>query len=367
MLGLNIQLENNYMFYSDSSFELLEKNIVLSKTIKKMLNPKTSNKKRSYSLAQKIRKKTLPKILNKNYDIDLEILNIFNDLIGERIDNVIDYLNFNFSKYLSVNKISKKIVFTNNQKNKTKITDSLIELFEKNIFEYIDMIVHGSQSNGEVTKYSDADVTIFIKNKLIATHDDLKKVFFQIETINKKISFFDPISHHSVFLNLDADLFCYPESFMPIKVLELGNLPKNKEVKFYGTRDDLDLKVENFLNILNIILAQFNSGAINNLFGLKQLISSYFMLIILEYEIINEDYSDKKEIFQKKIINYKTKKELETFSQASSIRNKWPEISMLNVGLSSNFTKNIIKDSLIMLENIQNDKIIKKISEKYLS
>ena len=76
------------------------------------------------------------------------------------------------------------------------------------------------------------------------------------------------------------------------------------------------------------------------------------MLIILEYEIIYEDYSDKKEIFQKKIINYKTKKELETFFKASSIRNKWPEISMSNVGLSSNFTKNIIEDSLIMLENI---------------
>ena len=48
----------------------------------------------------------------------------------------------------------------------------------------------------------------------------LNDLYFQIDAINKKIAYHDPIGHHSAFLNLSSDLECYPQSFMPITVLE---------------------------------------------------------------------------------------------------------------------------------------------------
>ena len=80
---------------------------------------------------------------------------------------------------------------------------------------------------------------------------------------------------------------------MPINVLEKGVSPNNQKLNFIGVRNDLDLKIESFFNILINLIKLDNDQKLNNPYGLKQLISGYFMLIILEFEIIQNQYLDK--------------------------------------------------------------------------
>ena len=110
--------------------------------------------------------------------------------------------------------------------------------------------------------------------------------------------------------------------------MNIGDLPENHEIIFLNTRKDLDLLIENFFNILDIIINLINRKFYTQPTGLKQLLSSYFMLIILEYEIIHDKYLDKKNIFQNELIKYTESDELEIFNQASYIRKEWPDLKL---------------------------------------
>ena len=114
---------------------------------------------------------------------------------------------------------------------------------------------------------------------------------------------------------------------------------------FLNTRKDLDLLIENFFNILEIIMNLINQKFYIYPSGLKQLLSSYFMLIILEYEIIHDKFLDKKNIFQKELIKYIKGDELEIFNQASNIRKEWPDLSYNFIGISEDFITRILEHS----------------------
>ena len=73
-----------------------------------------------------------------------------------------------------------------------------------------------------------------------------------------------------------------------------------------------------------------------------------------------------KTIFEKEIHKYKSKTEINIFNQASLIRLSWPNLDLDIVGVSDNFVKNLLLSCETMGNNIQNEKILKKISKLYL-
>ena len=353
------------MLISEIFSNTLNQKVNVDKNILAMISPKTCNQNRKISIAQKLRKKSLSLFFNNNSTND-NVLNQFNNLLNLNVSNAVDLINFDFTpKFKRIVK-QEKVVLSNKEMKPTEISEEVLNMFEEKTLRYFKLIIHGSQADGEITKYSDFDISIFLESDEINNEDKLNEVFFYLKAINKKINFHDPISHHSVFLNLCKDLDCYPESFMPIKVFEKSVLPKNQKITFNATRDDLDLKIENFFNILITIIKIDNEKKINSQYGLKQLISSYFMLIILEYEITKNQYLDKKTIFQEEIKKYKSKKQLDIFAKASLIRSKWPDLNFLNIGVSADFIEELLSDSINMSKQIQNDKIIEELSVKYL-
>tara|TARA_Y100001970_G_scaffold283604_1_gene399184 strand:- start:6620 stop:7687 length:1068 start_codon:yes stop_codon:yes gene_type:complete len=353
------------MLISEIFSNTLNQKVNVDKNILAMISPKTCNQNRKISIAQKLRKKSLSLFFNNN-SINDNILNPFNKLLNLNISSAIDLINFDFTpKFKRIVK-QEKVVFSNKEMKPTDTGKEVLNMFDEKTLRYFKIIIHGSQADGEITKYSDFDISIFLENGMINDEEKLNEVFFYLKAINKKINFHDPISHHSVFLNLCVDLDCYPESFMPIKVFEKSVLPKDQKIKFNATRDDLDLKIENFFNILITIIKIDNEKRINNQYDLKQLISSYFMLIILEYEITKNEYLDKKTIFHDEIKKYKSKKQLEIFEQASLIRSNWPDLNFSNIGVSTEFIEGLVSDSINISKKIQNDKIIEDLSVKYL-
>ena len=119
------------------------------------------------------------------------------------------------------------------KKSLTNIANEILYMSSSNKLNYFSLVIHGSQADGHITRYSDIDVSIFIKDHCINSYKKLNDLYFQIDVINKKIAYHDPIGHHSVFLNLSSDLECYPQSFMPITVLNEGDLPENHEIIFF--------------------------------------------------------------------------------------------------------------------------------------
>ena len=342
----------------------LNKKLEVNQSISSLYEISKISKFRKYSIAQRIRKKSLKKLLDNKMNINYNIIQQFNNLIGIEDNDICNYLNYDFNNFLS-NKNLINIKIINNSQNPTKIAKDIINIYEKNNFENFSIVIHGSQANGEVTKYSDVDISVFIKNKQLIGLKDLRELYYQIGVINKKVAMFDPIGHHSVFLYLYSDLNCYPESFMPIKVLNLGSMSIKDEIIFKYKRVDLDLKIENFFNIVKIIINLINENSFN-IYTLKQIISSYFMLLILEYEILFDEYKDKKTIFQNELKNYKNKSDIEVFDQASKIREQWPSLGSNVAGISSDFLENLIRQTFIMSENIQNNNIIEKLKSDYL-
>ena len=80
------------------------KNITFKKNeiIKRLYKLDSVSNYRLHSIAQRIRKKTLNKLFMNPPVIDEKIksnLEMFNKIMGARIDNIIDFLNFNFSNY----------------------------------------------------------------------------------------------------------------------------------------------------------------------------------------------------------------------------------------------------------------------------
>ena len=177
------------------------------------------------------------------------------------------------------------------------------------------------------------------------------------------MNYWDSSSHHSAFVSLESDLICYPEAFMPISVLELGIMPKNNLIKVRSTRDSLDLLFENYFNILKIIITLINQKNYFNTVALKQLLSSYFMLLILEFQIKERKYLDKKSIFKK--IN-KNNSHFDLLSILSKIREKWPSNDFsTNTGISENLILKIMQQVEIMTNNIQSPALLKEVRFKY--
>jgi len=189
----------------------------------------------------------------------------------------------------------------------------------------------------------------------------------KISLINMRISYWDRTGHHSSFLNLESDLECYAQSFMPINVLKLGVLPKKHKIKFKNTRKDLDLLFEGFFGILKTIIQIVNKKGYLNPIGLKQLLSSYFMLVIYEFEIVYEKYLDKKQIFLNEIPRYFDEDDYKIFTEASKIREKWPNQKFNNyIGISEKFIFDLLSHIKKISENIQNDQILQKLADLYL-
>lgn len=347
--------------------EILNREIYIDEVTKKLLNENSVNKNRIFSIAQKYRKKTLNKIVTEDYQLNDEIINTFNKLARTKIGNVNEYLNFDFHDFIDQKQKKDIEIFKVENTKHSKIAENILSLFNKNLNDCLSIIIHGSQADGNVTFYSDIDISIFINASLLRNLNDVKEIKFHIDDINRQINLYDPTTHHTSFLNLETDLNCYPESFMPINVFQKGLFSSSKDkLVFLNTRFDLDLKIENFYNLISKILQITNKLKVESQYELKELISSYFMLLILEYEIITSEFLDKRTIFTKKIYEYRKVTELAAFKEASKIREGWPNLELDKIYTSNNFLKLILEDIERMFSNIQNREILEKISDLYL-
>jgi len=338
--------------------------------IKNLFNFEKISKFRRASIAQKLRKNVLRYILKNNIQKDRNIYGFIeniNKLLDLNINNIFQLFQIDFEDYFE-NNIKNKISFgLNKSTNITPKAQDIINLCEKNKFNNFSLVIHGSQADGNVTNYSDVDISIFIKNKILKNEKELRKTSEQIAAINRRVFYLDNLSHHATFINLENDFFYYPESFMPLQVLKKGVLPTNHEINITSLRNSHDLLFENFINLSNIIIKIIKNKQYTNLRDLKNLMSSYYMLIIIEFEITQNKFLDKREIFVKKLPKHLDNEDFRTFKTLSEIRKYWPsKQNNCSIGISENLLQKLFLHIKKMSENIQSEKILTKLKNKYL-
>ena len=244
------------------------------------------NKYRKNSLAQKIRRDLLRLIIYKpKKEAEIKILKKqIEDLTSKKFNNISELILFdfqnNFVNYLNKQNKAKKFKL-----NPTSKALELIDLFEKINNSFLSIYIHGSHADGYTTNFSDLDVSIFISNQ--RSTFDFEKIKNDILILNNCVKKFDLESHHSIFLNLTNDLNCYPESIMPLDVLGQSLISKNQKTISAQTRFSIDIAIDTFLRIYSSINKISPENNNNNFYNIKFIIFSYFMLIILKYEILN--------------------------------------------------------------------------------
>lgn len=295
---------------------------------------------RRNSLAQKLRRDLLRSLIyrpsfKKGHHI---LFNQIEKILEKKFNNIENIISYNFEKNFDQNILSP---FNSDMKNmnETKDARKLVKLFQGLNNPNLSLFIHGSHADSKITNYSDIDVSIFVK---IDKQINLKEIRHDISLLNNMTKSIDLESHHSIFINLESDFDCYPEGFMPLEVLIRSAVPRDQNLNIRKIRFGRDITIDTFFRLFESIknLIKQNNNSISNI---KNIISSYFMLLILKDEILTDKYRDKKTIFNNFILNEKYSEHYKTYETCSEIRQKWPlQESNLNLGFSKIFINQIV-------------------------
>lgn len=330
---------NNYGMYYLYLLKLLQtKFFINEKEIQNLLNEINKEKALNINLVEKtiftlytILKRKIEKIENKKY-CDCEVLEIYNN------------------KY-----------FNND--------DKLVELTYRKLYETLKPIqkyiktffIHGSLSTMDYTEYSDVDTQLVLKHEVFSSISVMRKCRKYISQASVHLFEYDQIQHHSFFIISEIDLDYYPQSFLPVELLQYSTLIHGDAKFQVNIRSSL---IENMYAIWSMSYGFrqtfINKGFPNDMFSLKRYTSRLMLLPTLYLELFYETYPYKRDSFDlaKKYFSDDAWKAIEI---ATALRKKW--ISKNNIELNQKFYYHAWKFGEECIEHIFDIDIISKCNE----
>ncbi|MEX0594067.1 MAG: tetratricopeptide repeat protein [Balneolaceae bacterium] len=186
-------------------------------------------------------------------------------------------------------------------------------------------VLHGSLADGKTTPYSDVDLTLFADVKSLVDPTE-REVFKTLNNqLNRAIQSVDPVGHHGSFVQILPDLDGYPEASMPLDVLESGYslLDEDKTFRVY-TRDSSDLGFRNVVELCQYFWTLPDRELPRDRFMIKRVVSRFFIINLLHYELVTGNFTDKRSILTTGIENVASPHQMETLASLSEIRENWP-------------------------------------------
>jgi len=105
----------------------------------------------------------------------------------------------------------------------------------------------------------------------------------------------------------------------------------------------------------------------NDALYLKNVISRFFIINLLHYELRFDDYLDKRTILEEKIIEIAGPSQTEALSILTEIREKWPVQSSNSVGfLSPSIIDLCSKAASEMLKDLHDYGVLEKIKKQWI-
>ena len=218
---------------------------------------------------------------------------------------------------------------------------------DKYSFLFEAVIVHGSVATDEVIPYSDFDGLLIVKDEYCSSQELRKFKKESFEMILK----FDPLQHHGWFLLKMSELKNYPNTYLPLAVLEHSRL-------IYPLKESIEITItiteeQNYVKNLLAMLEQFErriemEWKPRNMFQLKSVLSQIMLIPCLYYSALEKEGIFKKYSFSLMQEKF-TREEWYCIEVASEIRKDW------------NYNMNFFQNLLMQ----RPERIFRKITQKY--
>ncbi|WP_084184940.1 glycosyltransferase [Desulfonatronum thiodismutans] len=327
------------------------------------------NEIRKRSIAQKIRQDVVryiastPDVQKNRLDVYRCEFERFTNTKFKKWQDILFY-SFSFKTSSAVINIPKKSI--------GDLCDPAKKIYSRNrmlSFDGMSPILHGSLANGEYTYFSDVDISIFIDPKYLADNDKRLNIVSNIDNINNSMLSVDPIGHHGCFINSINDLNEYPEPNMPLSVLNKGVM-LNLDNFQYNVCKRISSDDIAFMSLYKMcdyfIKLPFNLIK-NDAKTIKNIISRFFIINLLYYELYYNKYEDKKTILSS-IDSLSTEIQKECLGSLTKIRKVWTYLDQNAYGYLSPYLIYLCASSAIdILVNINNSGCVDKITSQYIN
>ena len=321
---------------------------------------------RKLSLAQRIRRGCLPNLINTGKVNESELKNV-STLTCDSILSSSDLLGIDF-QFDNQQFFELNITSVRDQSGLVDSAQKVLLATKDLTFEGYYAILHGSMADGQTTPYSDIDISVFIKEEALLDSNLLIKIKKEISIINKTINTIDPLGHHNAFLSLESDLKAYPEANMPLEVLKKGFLLNHEGATLVGyKRNSQDLAFQTLYELCGFFINLPDKNIANNLVTIKNIISRFFIINLLHYELYFDEFLDKREILSNRISRIASNAQISALNQCSDIRDNWQYRSgNKSAYLSLSLIFEMKKASEDILESLYNDGRLSSIRSEWV-
>jgi len=244
--------------------------------------------------------------------------------------------------------------------NKPEATRSIINIYHtlKKEFQGLydnnylsSFMIHGSMSTLDFTPFSDIDTQLFLSDKAFSYTTRIKQIAEIISRANIHIKLFDALQHHGYFISTDLDCTAYPQSYLPLKVMENATaVLGDQEHTFLLRPCDYENKFSVWHMGYFFRISYLNQSFPKNQFDMKRFLSRFLMLPVLYLELFENMYPYKRDAFviaQK----YFDPSVWSVFDIVSRVREKWNPSRLLR--FNSTFYQNVFEFSELMLSRLQ--------------
>ena len=208
---------------------------------------------------------------------------------------------------------------------RSKVVKALKKIVSKSLLvNEVIFFIHGSYATGNITAFSDIDVTVIIPDKKISKKEakNLRKV---VRLMLGYIYSVDPLMHHGIEIILACDLSRYDESILPVKTLR-------SSVALNESRQ-MNIIVDHELSVINakkklvkqcdaVIL--FKENKMNqSLYKMKGLISVLMLIPVLLLQADVKEFLYKRDAIKRARDLYIEKIPFTAIDMATEFRKDW--------------------------------------------
>jgi hypothetical protein len=166
-------------------------------------------------------------------------------------------------------------------------------------FDCIDLYIHGSQADKDVTAFSDFDDLIIIDFDKIENKKSLKKALNKVDMRFCRLDF---LQHHGHFIISKNSLSNYDESIIPLLVINDSVVIKGcNNVSYYSninySKSKLISVLSNSIEGIIVLSEKYFKSSIN-LYQLKELVGIFVLIPAIIFQIKGEMISKKEAIFR---------------------------------------------------------------------
>ncbi len=190
------------------------------------------------------------------------------------------------------------------------------------------VVLHGSLGSSEVVPYSDFDVLVVVRDKVLNDAVRLAYVGQRLFEARRFMYEQDPLQHHGWFVLPEQAVNAWPEDYLPVEVLNHACQLTSSEMQELHINPVMDRNrsLAQFHKLADSIENELSTGScFTNIYRFKAMLSKALLLPALYVQSRDGIGVFKKDSFISAMVDF-SPDDWEVVNTASAIREDWPNI-----------------------------------------